>query len=1271
MGQEIKSYTFALHPSIYLPCLTEIVPKMPRHNLSPSLIARFFHHECQRFLRYSATPPVDRRALGVPEAVEEQTPVSELLTKKGFSWEDEVIGKKIPGLVHSAPGSGAYHDRRFSAEESVTILSSMEPGSGAYQSTLIAPPSFYRRYGMDRDACSFHECRPDLIWCLRDGEQRLLRVIDLKATDSLKISHRIQVALYALILDAVMADAGIPGAADRGRAGVWLQDAETPGIVDIGTDIRVLEHFLARDLEPIMTLPPASLSWHLQPKCEQCPFFTSCMKEAEETGSVSLIPGLTAGAREFLRNGPGREGTSLNTLCDLESFLSSPGADEALESCGSLRGKGEFLRRQVRAVLSRRVVPLDGASPSLPVNESVGVMLTLQREPVGGRIYAMGFRRFKGKDVYGSPFMEWIGVASGEEKCRTVAGRFVRTLYKELTVLSEYNNERPSGEQKSLQTYVADRREYRLFLDLLRACAACPETADAATVLLEYYSGVPAGEENRMRKPAVILSEVITEYAAFPGPVFCRLPEALSAMTEPDSSSVRVPSDLFWPALNNGMKADAIYLAWYSGRIEAIQWIEDEIRRRLLTGSDLLAAVRERMTARRWPDRFHLPQSGRIVHQECADLISALRRDTIAAATEAQRLRCLPEREARSVGGRIGIRYLGGDAWDVLSSPDPAMLGQTNGLLNFLLVPDTPAGITAAQAFDDGLYASKTVPPGGEIRFAGITGIEESPGNVSRIHLATRMTGQQGAFSPGDGAILFPRATDFTTETIIGQLAEWDRQPDSDLLMLMRDPHRFARCEEPPAMPNDAVLSGFTESQKEAYRHILGNRLTLVWGPPGTGKTHFLAHAMLGLVSSSDGPVRIAVSALTHAAIENLLFELRNCTGSSMDLRFTIGKLDRTTTPKGRNLQVLSRDLLTAATRIPERFVLGGTALAFHKHRTYLPSFDMLILDEASQITFGELSLLLPLLKTGGKLILAGDDLQLPPISRTGDGGCPEKSDEVQESVFGWLRKRDREEPSSYTCQLLENWRMNATLSGFSAETLYGHGYRPTNSSVADRRIRLAPAPSSDPFIAQVVSPDHPLTVVVLEDVRASLKNSAEAGLVADIASVLRERMLAPEGDGVYTDSQAGDEEFWRRGLFIVSPHHAQIGAIRKELLQRRNWKSDPFVDTVDRMQGQQCEAVIVSYGVSDHETALKEAEFIYSRNRLNVSVTRARAKCIVFLPRPLLEPSFELLQNERAAEGFRHMLDLIAFCRTHGEEKTCTVERAGRVTMFRTGYRD
>src|SRR6185436_230094 len=109
-------------------------------------------------------------------------------------------------------------------------------------------------------------------------------------------------------------------------------------------------------------------------------------------------------------------------------------------------------------------------------------------------------------------------------------------------------------------------------------------------------------------------------------------------------------------------------------------------------------------------------------------------------------------------------------------------------------------------------------------------------------------------------------------------------------------------------------------------------------------------------------------------------------------------------------------------------------------------------------------------------------------------------------------------------------------------------------------------------------------------------------------------------------------------------PHHAQIRAVRRSLRKLRHWDRLPQVDTVDKTQGQQRDAVIVSYGVSDVEYALAEREFIYSLNRLNVAVTRARMKTIVFLSRPLLEPPVAAFEDDRVAEGIAFMQGLWRF---------------------------
>ena len=122
---------------------------------------------------------------------------------------------------------------------------------------------------------------------------------------------------------------------------------------------------------------------------------------------------------------------------------------------------------------------------------------------------------------------------------------------------------------------------------------------------------------------------------------------------------------------------------------------------------------------------------------------------------------------------------------------------------------------------------------------------------------------------------------------------------------------------------------------------------------------------------------------------------------------------------------------------------------------------------------------------------------------------------------------------------------------------------------------------------------------------------------------------------------------------------------ILQELRNRAEWDREPFVDTVDKMQGQERDAVIVSYGVSDVEHALREKEFIYQLNRLNVSITRARLKTIVFMSRTLAEQPVQALDIPHVADGIAYMQGLMHWIRDGG--KTVEMKPDGnRVTVYR-----
>ena len=94
---------------------------------------------------------------------------------------------------------------------------------------------------------------PDLIAVL-PGESggRLLRIIDLKRGERLKLTHRVQILFYALELQALLDAEGIDARVDLEHGGVWLGKQPEPEVFDLGDFRPHLERFLRHDLGRIL-----------------------------------------------------------------------------------------------------------------------------------------------------------------------------------------------------------------------------------------------------------------------------------------------------------------------------------------------------------------------------------------------------------------------------------------------------------------------------------------------------------------------------------------------------------------------------------------------------------------------------------------------------------------------------------------------------------------------------------------------------------------------------------------------------------------------------------------------------------------------------------------------------------------------------------------------------------------------------------------------------------------------------------------------------------
>src|ERR1700676_2129715 len=96
--------------------------KSPPFRTSPSTIARYFFHDCERFLYYSSVSPEERKRRGIPRPAFDQSPLVGAILESGYQWEREVLERLLRGKVVIAPGSGELHTRRMSPEQTLDCL---------------------------------------------------------------------------------------------------------------------------------------------------------------------------------------------------------------------------------------------------------------------------------------------------------------------------------------------------------------------------------------------------------------------------------------------------------------------------------------------------------------------------------------------------------------------------------------------------------------------------------------------------------------------------------------------------------------------------------------------------------------------------------------------------------------------------------------------------------------------------------------------------------------------------------------------------------------------------------------------------------------------------------------------------------------------------------------------------------------------------------------------------------------------------------------------
>ncbi|QXD15800.1 AAA family ATPase [Rhodocaloribacter litoris] len=481
------------------------------------------------------------------------------------------------------------------------------------------------------------------------------------------------------------------------------------------------------------------------------------------------------------------------------------------------------------------------------------------------------------------------------------------------------------------------------------------------------------------------------------------------------------------------------------------------------------------------------------------------------------------------------------------------------------------------------------------------------------------------------------------------------------------------------------------DSQWAAWEAALTRRLALIWGPPGTGKSQTLRAVVAGavwLAHRAGKPLRLLIAAGTYAAVDNVLLGADRLLAALLPEKpYRLVRIQSSYSELPVEQAEAHPDVETLTvktTRAPEEVltlqgllehpeeivVVAGPSQQLHnlalatknksKPRvsarpalTQRRWFDLVLIDEASQLDVAESTLVVSKAADEAAFVLAGDDKQLPPIHQATP---PQDLDHLVGSVYGYVRHHHGVAP----CPLQVNYRSCQTLVAFTKQA----GYDP-RLHAHHRDLRLALLTSRfpeerpedwpamlhwTPGWAALLAPSKPAACFIYEDEVASQANAFEADAVAALLRLFYgrvDRQLAGELDEdgrekPLTGRPHDPEGFWNRAVGVVTPHRAQMGKIVARL-QAAFPDHDPgliwgAVDTVERFQGQQRDVIVASFGLGDPDLIRAEDEFLYSLNRFNVMASRARAKLIVFTTRSLvdhLSNDADVLEESRLLKNF------------------------------------
>ena len=389
-------------------------------------------------------------------------------------------------------------------------------------------------------------------------------------------------------------------------------------------------------------------------------------------------------------------------------------------------------------------------------------------------------------------------------------------------------------------------------------------------------------------------------------------------------------------------------------------------------------------------------------------------------------------------------------------------------------------------------------------------------------------------------------------------------------------------------------------SQSSEIVKNLNNSYLTIQGPPGTGKTYSSANIIIELMKAGK---KVGVTSNSHEAIKTLLIAIEQQAESQ---NFEFSGMRKARSSDKYDWKFI-KDITTGKPlNFDEYSLYAGTSWFFVDPRMN-KTLDYLFIDEAGQVALGTT---IANATSAKNLVLIGDQMQLSQPMRAKHEGY------ARMSSLDFVLEDNDTIPADKGVFLNVTRRLNNKICDYISSSFYDS--RLTSDSITKTRsvnLKLNPIKDEGIFYVPI---DHS---------GCSQRSDEEADLVEKTFNKIINRDFK---NGKATGKISAKD------IMVVAPYNAQANNIRERLKKKYD---DVRVGTIDLFQGQEAKVVLISMTTSDVDSLPRHKDFFFSRNRLNVAISRAECVAIIIFNENLLLASTNSIKEMKLINSFCKLL--------------------------------